>query len=149
MKTINSKIFVVVLLAITVCASCNKENDALSKNTTLLIDKGWKFDFYGLDENNNGMIDESENDLQSCELDDIFTFNVNGTGSLARGTTACSVGDPNIVNFNWLFSNNETELAIFAAPEKISILNETTLEVYYMDQNIQGQAVKYVRSFKH
>ena len=86
MKTINSKIIVIALLAVTVCASCSKENDALSQNTMLLIDQGWKFDFYGLDENNNGVIDESENDLQACELDDIFTFNVNGTGSLSCGT---------------------------------------------------------------
>jgi hypothetical protein len=68
---------------------------------------------------------------------------------LAHGSTACSVGEPATVNFNWTFSNNETELAIFSAPEKISILNETTLEVYYMDQNLQGESVKYIRRFKH
>jgi hypothetical protein len=114
-----------------------------------LTERAWKFEMYGLDENNNGIIDESENDLQSCEADDLFTFNPTGTGSLARGTLVCNAGEPAVVNFNWSFSNNETELAIFAAPEKISILNENTLEVYYMDQNLQGQAVKYIRRFKH
>jgi hypothetical protein len=149
MKTINLKTVVAGLLAIIVCNSCSKEKDAVSHNTMLLIEKGWRFDFYGLDENNNGVIDESESAVQSCELDDIFTFNTNGTGSLAHGSTACSVGEPATVNFNWTFSNNETELAIFSAPEKISILNETTLEVYYMDQNLQGESVKYIRRFKH
>ena len=149
MKTINLKLVVIGLFAITICGSCSKDNESLSPNTMLLIEKGWKFEIYGLDENNNGIIEDTENDMQACETDDVFTFNPNGTGSLAHGTTACSVEEPATINFNWSFSNNETELAVFAAPEKISTLNGTTLEVYYMDQNLQGQPVKYIRRFKH
>ena len=57
--------------------------------------------------------------------------------------------EPAVINFNWSFSNNGTELAIFAAPEKINKLDENILEVYYMDQNSQGQPVKYIRRFNH
>ena len=149
MKTITPKLSIVTLFAVIMFASCIKGDNPVTRNTMLLIEKGWKFEFYGLDENNNGIIDESENAMQTCEADDIFTFNVNGTGSLNRGTTTCSQGETAISNFIWSFYNNETELAIFAAPEKISLLNENTLEVYYMDQNLQGQAVKYVRRFRH
>jgi len=149
MKTINPKSIAVSLLSTFIFISCSKENSSVSYKTTLLTEKTWKFEIYGLDENNNGVIEETENDMQSCESDDVFTFNVNGSGFLAGGTTACSVGEPATVNFNWSFFNNETELAIFAAPEKISIINDTILEVYYMDQNLQGQAVKYIRRFRH
>ena len=149
MKTGNLNFIVFCLFATFIHISCSKENSSVSYNTTLLTEKTWKFEMYGLDENNNDIIDESENDMQSCEADDIFTFNANGSGSLARGTLVCNAGESVVANFNWSFSNNETELAIFAAPEKISLLNDNTLEVYYMDQNLQGQAVKYIRRFKH
>ena len=148
MKTINPGLILLSLFVI-IFTSCNKESSSPSYKTMLLIEKNWKFEIYGLDENNNGVIEETENDMQSCESDDIFTFNITGTGTLARGTTACSVGESAIVNFNWSFANNETELAIFAAPEKINKLDENILEVYYMDQNSQGQPVKYIRRFKH
>jgi hypothetical protein len=65
------------------------------------------------------------------------------------GPEPCSLGETTIINFNWRFENNCTELAIFAAPEKISKLDENTLEVYYMDVNSQGQLVKYIRRFRH
>ena len=129
--------------------SCSKEDDAIDRNTVLLIQDSWKFEIYGLDENNNGIIEETENAMLACEADDIFTFNANGTGVFAGGAVPCSMGEPATISFNWSLSNNGSELAIFAAPEKINKLDENILEVYYMDQNSQGQPVKYIRRFKH
>jgi len=129
--------------------SCSKEDDAIDRNTVLLIQDSWKFEIYGLDENNNGIIEETENAMLGCEADDIFTFNANGTGVFAGGAVPCSMGEPATISFNWSLSNNGTELAIFAAPEKINKLDENILEVYYMDINSQGQPVKYIRRFKH
>ncbi|HJS53142.1 MAG TPA: hypothetical protein VJ765_01320, partial [Chitinophagaceae bacterium] len=124
-------------------------NTVARSNTELLTQKNWKFEIYGLDENNNGTIEQSENNMMPCEADDLFKFNADGTGTFTGGTIDCSLGEPSTINFNWSFSNNETELAVFAAPEKINQLNETILEVYYMDQNSQGQQVKYIRRFQH
>lgn len=149
MKTITSKLSLLSILTVIIISSCSKGDNPVSQNTILLVEKAWKFEFYGLDENNNGVIDADENAMQACEADDIFTFNVIGTGSLNRGATTCSPDESTISNFSWSFYNNETELAIFAFPEKISVLNENVLEVYYMDQNLQGQSVKYVRRFRH
>ena len=129
--------------------SCSKEDNAIDRNTVLLIQHSWKFEIYGLDENNNGIIEETENAMLACEADDIFTFNANGTGVFAGGAVPCSMGEPATISFNWSLSNNGTELAIFAAPEKINKLDENILEVYYMDINSQGQPVKYIRRFKH
>lgn len=148
MKTITLKLIIIGLLAF-VFISCNKQVDLINHNTGLLIDKSWKFEIYGLDENNNGVIEESENNMLSCEADDVFTFYANGGGVYEGGTTPCSIGEPTIINFNWRFENNGTELAVFAAPEKINRLDENTLEVYYMDVNSLGQPVKYIRRFQH
>ena len=149
MKTITLQLIKISLFSVIFFSSCSKGNDTVDRNTGLLIQSGWKFEIYGLDENNNGVIEDAENSMLACEADDIFTFNANGTGVFARGTAACSMGEPATINFSWSFSNSGTELAIFAAPEKINKLDENILEVYYMDQNSLGQPVKYIRRLKH
>ena len=149
MKTTTPKLFIISLLSFILFISCSKEENPVDRNTVLLIQDSWKFEIYGLDENNSGVIEETENAMLDCEADDIFTFNANGTGVFAGGALPCSMGEPATVSFNWILSNNGTELAIFAAPEKINRLDDNILEVYYMDQNSQGQPVKYIRRFKH
>ena len=129
--------------------SCSKEKKVLEHNTSLLIARPWVFEKYGLDENNNGSIDDSENSMLACETDDTYAFYANGSGFYNGGTVPCSIGETTIINFSWRFENNCTELAVFAAPEKISQLDESILEVYYMDVNSLGQPVKYIRRFRH
>ena len=147
MKTNNRKLLLVNLLSFVLFTSCLKED--MSRYTTYLVQRSWKFDVYGLDENNNGIIEQSENNMLPCEADDRFTFMVSGSGFFERNKLSCSLLEPDVINFNWSFSNNETELAIFAAPEKINRLDNNTLEVYYMDVNSLGEPVKYIRKFIH
>ena len=149
MKTIFLKLIIISIFSTIICVSCKKETDVLNQNTALLIDKSWKFEIYGLDENNNGIIEEAENNMLDCEADDVYTFYANGGGVFKGGTIPCSMGETPVINFNWRFENNSTELAIFAAPEKINLLDENILEVYYMDVNSQGLPVKYIRRFMH
>jgi len=149
MKTITLKLIAISLFSAFVFISCNKQNDVINRNTGLLIEKSWKFEIYGLDENNNGVIEESENNMLTCEADDVYTFYANGGGVFEGGMVPCSMGETPVINFTWRFVNNCTELAIFAAPEKINKLDEDILEVYYMDLNSQGQLVKYIRRFRH
>lgn len=129
-------------------SSCSKENGVKTK-TELLTQKSWKFEMYGLDENNDGIIQASENNMQSCELDDHYRFYPNGTGVYEGGSQPCSVDEPATIDFNWSFENGETELAVFGAPEKINKIDENYLEVFYLDQNTQGETVKYIRRFQH
>ena len=149
MKTIFLNLIPISFFSTIICTSCNKEKDVLNRNTVLLIEKSWKFEIYGLDENNNGIIEEAENNMLDCETDDVYTFYANGGGAFRGGTNSCSIGETPVINFTWRFENNCTELGIFAAPEKINQLDENILEVYYMDVNSQGQPVKYIRRFMH
>lgn len=147
MKITLKKLLVVSLLA--GFASCKKEGASPSPNTIFLTQQAWKFEVYGLDENNNGVIESTENDMQSCESDDAFTFYLNGTGVYQSGAVKCTVDDPTTLNLSWQFANNETELQIFTAPEKISVLDANTLEIFYQELNSQGEPVKYIRRFHH
>jgi len=94
MKTITLKPIIIGFSFAFAFVSCNKEDDIINRNTGLLIDKSWKFEIYGLDENNNGIIEESENYMLTCEADDIFTFFANGGGIYEGGATPCSIGEP-------------------------------------------------------
>ena len=148
MKTITLTLIVSLLSAISF-TSCNKENKILERNTRLLIEDRWVFERYGLDENNNGVVEDTENGMLACEADDTYAFFANGSGFYEGGQEPCSLGETTIINFNWRFENNCTELAVFASAEKISQLDGNTLEVYYMDMNSQGEPVKYIRRFRH
>ena len=148
MKTISPTLRLSLLLAIAFI-SCSKENKILERSTRFLIGDRWVFERHGLDENNNGIVEETENNMLPCEADDTYAFFANGSGFYEGGPEPCSLGETTVINFNWKFENNCTELAIFASPEKISKLDENILEVYYMDVNSQGQPVKYIRRFRH
>ena len=149
MKTIISKLAKLSLLLSLTIISCSKEDKVLEHNTRLLIEKPWSFEKYGLDENNNGTIEETENSMLPCEADDTYAFYANGSGYYEGGSIPCSMGETTLINFNWRFENNCTELAVFAAPEKIRQLDEDILEVYYIDVNSQGEPVKFIRRFRH
>lgn len=121
----------------------------MARKTELLVKEPWTFETHGLDENNNGIVEESENTMLACEADDVFTFYSNCTGIFSAGTIACSAGEPATINFEWRLLNHGTELGVFAAAEMISRLDENFLEVYYMDENSLGQPVRYIRRFRH
>ena len=121
----------------------------MTHKTILLCQREWKFEAHGLDENNNGVIEQSENRMFPCEADDIFLFNANCTGVFTGGNTPCSVDELPIVDFYWRFINHGTELAVFGAPEMINRLDENILEVYSMDEDTLGRPAKYIRRFTH
>jgi hypothetical protein len=146
MKTCR-KLTLISLSLLVIFSSCFK--DDISRNKVFLTQNIWQFDKYGLDENNNGSLEESENIMLPCEADDRFYFFISGAGFFERNELSCAEGEPDIINFRWSFSNNETELAIFAAPEKINRLDDNILEVYYIDVNSVGEPVKFIRRFRH
>lgn len=148
MKTMNAR-FIAGMIILFILLSCSKEEDLITHKTFLLCQQQWKFESHGLDENNNGIIEESENRMFPCEADDIFKFNANCTGVFTGGAMPCSVEEPPTIEFYWRFINHATQLAVFAAPEMINRLDENILEVYYMDEDTLGHPVKYIRRFKH
>jgi len=149
MKKSTGALFMFSLLSLLVVSSCNKSSTTATKSRTeLLTQMAWKYDLHGLDENNNGVIDQAENDMPYCQSDDLYTFSSGGTGLYNRGDLQCAPDDAN-TNFTWSFGGNETQLTIFSFTQAISRLDDNILEVYYEDQNSQGQTVKYITRFKH
>jgi len=150
MKKSTIALFVFTLFSLVVVSSCKKNSTTTvtKSRTQLLTQMAWKYDLHGLDENNNGVIDQAENDMPYCQSDDVYTFSSNGTGTYMSGDLQCAPDDAN-TGFTWSFANNETQLTIISFTQAISRLDDNILEVYYEDQNSQGQTVKYITRFKH
>jgi hypothetical protein len=133
-----------------VMTSCTKSsvNTLTKSRTELLTQQVWKSGAHGLDANNNGVIDASENDMPNCQTDDRYSFYSNGNGLYSSGVLKCAADD-STTNFTWALSNNDTQLTIFYFTQTVSKLDDNTLEVYYEDQNSTGQTVKYITTYNH
>jgi len=150
MKKTTIALFVFGTFSLLIMLSCKKSSvSALTKSRTeLLTQQAWKAGLHGLDANNNGIIDPSENDMPACQTDDKYSFYSNGTGLYSSGDLQCAPDDSTTV-FTWALSNNDSQLTIFNFTQTVSKLDDNTLGVYYEDQNSSGQAVKYITTYQH
>jgi hypothetical protein len=150
MKKTTIALFLFGTFSLTIILSCKKSSvSALTKSRTeLLTQQAWKSGSHGLDVNNNGIIDPSENDMPPCQIDDKYSFYPGGTGLYSSGALQCAPDDSTTV-FTWALSNNDSQLTIFNFTQAVSRLDNSTLEVYYEDQNASGQTVRYITTYTH
>jgi hypothetical protein len=111
MKNTFTRIGSIVLVISLVLGSCKKEKDEdntpAPKTKTELISTGtWKFSSATA----NGLPVSSQ--LQTCQKDNILTFQANGTGNINEGASKCNSGDPDNTTFNWNFASSETVLHV-------------------------------------
>ena len=150
MKKNTIALLVLGTFSLLLIGSCKKSSVSMvtKSRTELLTQQAWKAGLHGLDANNNGVIDASENDMPYCQTDDRYSFYSNGTGLYSSGALQCAPDD-STTNFTWSLSNNNTQLTIFAFTQTVLKLDDNTLEVYYEDQNSTGQMVKYITVYNH
>ncbi|MBS1920258.1 MAG: lipocalin family protein [Bacteroidetes bacterium] len=111
MKSPILKIFVVSFLLATMFQACKKSSSSSTPSKTktdLLTQASWKFSTATV-----GGADVSSL-LQSCQKDNILTFQSNGNGSLDEGPTKCNSGDPQTNPFTWTFQSSETMIHVSA-----------------------------------
>jgi hypothetical protein len=139
---------------ISTLSNCSKEGGSTpATKTATLSAKAWKIEKSGVDADKNGTIDLLDTQ-QACQLDNTFLFKTDGTGTFDEGASKCKMDDPQSGAFAWTFKSNETILSAviaalgFSGDATISMLNDTTLEVY-QDVTIAGTLVRYVIRFKH
>ncbi len=103
------------LLSLTLCFcfaafhfSCQKNSTQITPptKTQLLTSITWKFSSATV----SGT--DVSGYLQTCQKDNILTFQSVGTGSLDEGAAKCNSGDPQTNPFTWNFASNETVLHI-------------------------------------
>ncbi len=158
MKPAVFKVLAFTLLLFISAASCKKSGsgpDTPAKSKTILLTQAsWKIQSVGIDADKNGVAEtDVTSSLQACQIDNIYTFKTDGTGTIDEGAVKCSAGDPQTKPFNWVFKNNETVLngsfGFTNGDATILSLNETNLVVTY-DDNL-GTATSYhiLATLKH
>ena len=112
--------FIGILLGIISFTSCNKKSDPdtnQSTKTDQISASAWKYENAGIDFNKDGNIDQALSALapgviQPCQTDNTITFKKDNSGVVDEGASKCNTADPQTTNFNWNFTENETNLNI-------------------------------------
>lgn len=131
--------------------ACKKDKDEEPKEKTrteILTAKEWKYVDYGEDTNNDGTLSQSESYLETCEVDDTYKFNTDGTIVIKPNSVTCDPDDAT-ETITWKFQNNETEMVLSTGRlVKIKTLNETSFELTSEPAN-GSSTTKVITIFKH
>lgn len=141
----------ILILAAFCFMGCSKdivrEGEVKKSPAQLLTQQPWTLTSYGTDYNSNGTIDESEESIQECQKDNLYTFNIDGSGFFSDNLLICANGIPELP-FDWSLSGAGTILRIGAAEVKIIRLNENEL-VFFHELGTPMQSLKFISSYRH
>ncbi|RYZ30614.1 MAG: hypothetical protein EOO10_02240 [Chitinophagaceae bacterium] len=152
-----------IVLPALLLTNCQKKSDPEPNQTTkteIISSAAWKYDNAGIDNNKDGTIDIPLSSigpgiLQACQTDNLITFKKDNSGQVDEGATKCNTADATTTNFNWNFSDNETNLnisnnvfSIMNGKSKIVALTNTNLSLS-RDTTLLGSNYTLVVSLKH
>ena len=93
--------------------ACNKYDNIVGGTkpvNELLTEKPWQIVGAGFDNNNNGIVDNSENQLTDCQKDNTYQLHPPGTGSIFDNAVDCTPSGN--LNFEWRLVNDGKEIEI-------------------------------------
>lgn len=155
------KVISLSCLAIALLTACKKDNSEDTGNRMdLITSASWKYDNAQVDVTGDEEGDQPlpPGTLEDCDKDNIITFYDDNTGTIDEGPTKCDGGDPQQVDFEWEFKNNNTVINIpqtifgnISGDAKIKILNATKLRLVKQVQitNPIPATVNLVIDLKH
>ncbi len=122
----------------------NSEENKKRSVVKLLTQHEWRLDGQGFDANGNGLIEDGEQSLSTCEMDNSCAFKPNGTGLYFDNSISCGNGISE-QSFKWRLISNESAL----------VLNQVVLQIMKLDEHelvladdSHGQ-VRSLTVFKH
>ena len=159
MKPAVLKILTFIFLLIT-AVSCKKSDTGTTvptKSKTILITQSsWKIQSVGMDADKNGVADtggDLTTSVPACQLDNVYTFKTDSTGSMDEAAAKCNTGDPQTKPFTWAFKNNETVLSgtfsFSNSDATIISMNDTLLVITYDDDFGTGTSYHLIATLKH
>ena len=145
----NSKTLLSALLILLI--SCSRENDSIAPPKTateLLTQKTWTLNSHGPDNNNNKVLDPSEDVALTCERDNTLDFYNDGTVVFKENAIACGSGLSEF-SFNWQFVNNEKTIDFVNTTVQVLKLTDQELITYYEEANGNGGTTGFINVFRH
>jgi len=122
------RIVLLILPVLVLVCSCSKDSkpEGIKRSPAeLLTQKQWLLTTAGFDDNGNGLVDNGEDILSACQKDDIYTFNIQGHGSINDQGLRCD--PPSFPDFSWKFLGDDASLEIGFQKYFIVRLTETEL----------------------
>jgi hypothetical protein len=135
-------LFIALILATVACKKNKTTTGEENSTTELLTKKAWILHSVGFDDNNNKLIDISENQILDCQKDNSYQFLLSGKGTIAENAVSCNPSSNN--NFDWTLVG-DTVLNIGFQPTVILTLNETEM---LLQPDIPGLAVKFLMYYR-
>jgi len=144
--------FICLLVAAVSCSKSEPSAPVAPKSKTILITQNtWKLQSVGIDANKDGVTETDVTGLvNTCKLDNTYTFKSDGTGTMDESTVKCNAADPQTQAFTWVFKSTETILSgtfsFTNGDATILSLNDTNMVVAYDDP---GTGSHLVATLKH
>ena len=138
MSMIKLKFFVLLITVIALMPGCKKYNEAAPYTSAMmttnktptenLTQNPWRLLSYGFDTNKNGRIDIDEESIRDCEKDNSYTFNRDGSGTVAENAVICDANN-RVNQFAWELTNNDTVLDFYYGKANILKLDADNLYI--------------------
>jgi hypothetical protein len=136
--------FLLLLFVFAGCSKPGQPNNPTVNKEKLLTQKPWRLFSYGLDVNNNGLTDPSEEAINNCEKDNTYSFALDGSGIVSDNIERCP-GNNAMSSFEWSFVNNETELDFIHG---FAVLLKLTGDSMMLGEKSTGHP-KLIFNYKH
>lgn len=144
MKRIFTKSFTLLLFFAAVLTGCSKSDT--QTRTEQITSGSWRLAAVGYDLNFDWVIDDYENLMYDCEMDNIWTFKQNNEVLEDEGAVRCNSAI--LFSYNWQLSSQYDQIMIDDLTYAIKTLDSYTLEVYdeYYDNSGRRRYIqKWVR----
>jgi Lipocalin-like domain len=149
---VNKLKLVMVILAIVALSCKDDDNDALSTETMLSVEKGWKITAHTIDPayplGNGTTISNWYAQYEDCEKDDVLIFVAAGTYR-SENPVKCDNTEPSIrESGNWTLSSDKKTLKFSPTGDTqyevtLASIDKTTLKITFADTD---DGVKYTNT---
>ena len=137
---------------------CSKKSDPAANQPTKtdhLTASAWKIEDAGLDQNRDGVLEQSILSFYQCLKDNTITFKRDNTGTTDDGVDKCNPSTPQTATINWSLTDAEANLMVTNSPlneingkSKIIQLNSTSL-ILNKDTMYMGNQAFFSIRLKH
>lgn len=142
------KAFLIGIIIITL--SCSKEIDINEPVPleSLLTEKPWVLNSYGLDENRNNQIDPAEESIEDCQKDNTWHYYADGTGLFDDNSLSCANGIEK-QPFAWKLNHNKTVIDFFHDSFKVQHIDNSKMILYKELIDVGGNIQRLLFIFRH
>lgn len=138
----------ITLAVFALSVSCSKSEIEPKSISQLLTQQEWILTGFGMDHNKNGLIDMQEELSEDCQRDNLYRFNLDGTGLFRDNIKSCNNGISE-QSFSWKLQRNGLELDFTSGTLQILRINEHEMVLFQEMELADGSTIRFFINYKH